>query len=169
MPPPDISPPKNENDALIWLQLLRSPRVGPKTFFRLLDEHGSAEAARAALPGVAEAAGLKKYELAPMDAVRGEYDAGVRFGASLLAYGSSTYPLYLQDVDDAPPLIWASGDARLLRLTSVAIVGSRNASSLGQRMTRALAKKLGEAGKITVSGLARGLLDLGQIATGKRI
>ena len=157
MPPPEILPPENEEDALIWLQLLRSPRVGPKTFFRLLDEHGSAIAARDALPAVAESAGLKKYELAPMDAVRREYDAGVRFGASLIAFGSRAYPVHLQDVDDAPPLIWASGQVDILRKSSIAIVGSRNASSLGQRMTRALAKKLGEAGKVIVSGLARGI------------
>lgn len=155
--PPAIAPPRDAEDALIWLQLFRSPRVGPKTFFRLLDECGSADAAREALPDIAETAGLKKYELAQMDAVRREYEAGVRFGASLIAYGSSAYPLHLMDVDDAPPLIWASGDVQLLRRASVAIVGSRNASSLGQRMTRALAKKLGEAEKAIVSGLARGI------------
>ena len=92
-----------------------------------------------------------------MDAVRREYGAGVQFGASLIAIGSATYPVHLIDVDDAPPLIWASGDTRLLRQPSVAIVGSRNASSLGQRMTRSLAKKLGEDGKTIVSGLARGI------------
>ena len=39
----------------------------------------------------------------------------------------------------------------------VAIVGARNASSLGTRMARYLAKGLGELGYVTVSGLARGV------------
>ena len=137
MPPQSILPPKDAEDALFWLQLFGSPRVGPKTFFRLLDEFGDADSAREALPGIAESAGLKKYELAPMDAVRREYKAGVRFGASLIAFGSPAYPVHLRDVDDAPPLIWACGHTDLLRRSSIAIVGSRNASSLGQRMTRA--------------------------------
>ena len=39
----------------------------------------------------------------------------------------------------------------------VAIVGARNASSLGTRMARYLAIGLGELGYLTVSGLARGV------------
>jgi 5S rRNA maturation endonuclease (ribonuclease M5) len=39
----------------------------------------------------------------------------------------------------------------------VAIVGTRNASALGARMTRHLARDLGEAGFVVVSGLARGI------------
>jgi DNA processing protein len=39
----------------------------------------------------------------------------------------------------------------------VAMVGARNASSLGVRMARRLAEGLGEAGHVIVSGLARGI------------
>ena len=39
----------------------------------------------------------------------------------------------------------------------VALVGARNASSLGLRMTRRLALGLAEAGQVVVSGLARGI------------
>jgi len=39
----------------------------------------------------------------------------------------------------------------------VALVGARNASSLGTRMARALARELGEAGYVVASGLARGV------------
>ena len=43
-------PPTTEDDRVAWLRLLRSRRVGPGTFYRLLAEHGSAQAALAALP-----------------------------------------------------------------------------------------------------------------------
>jgi DNA processing protein len=39
----------------------------------------------------------------------------------------------------------------------LAIVGTRNASALGARMTRRLARDLGAAGFVVVSGLARGI------------
>lgn len=39
----------------------------------------------------------------------------------------------------------------------IALVGARNASSLGTRMARTLAHELGEAGYVVVSGLARGI------------
>jgi DNA processing protein len=51
----------------------------------------------------------------------------------------------------------------------VALVGARNASSLGLRMARRLAEGLGEAGFVVVSGLARGVdaeSHLAALATG---
>ena len=35
-------PPTTEDDRVSWLRLLRSRRVGPSTFYRLMAEHGSA-------------------------------------------------------------------------------------------------------------------------------
>jgi DNA processing protein len=45
----------------------------------------------------------------------------------------------------------------LLARPMVAMVGARNASSLGLRMARRLAEVLGGAGQVVVSGLARGI------------
>ena len=47
-----LLPPTSEDDRLGWLRLLRSHRVGVSTFYRLMAEHGTAEAALAALPDV---------------------------------------------------------------------------------------------------------------------
>ncbi|RME18614.1 MAG: DNA-protecting protein DprA, partial [Alphaproteobacteria bacterium] len=52
---------------------------------------------------------------------------------------------------------WAMGEVGLLQRPLVALVGARNASSLGLRMARKLARELGEAGFVVVSGLARGI------------
>jgi DNA processing protein len=49
------------------------------------------------------------------------------------------------------------GDTGLLDRPVIALVGARNASSLGTRMARRLAEELGEAGFVIVSGLARGV------------
>ena len=56
-----------------------------------------------------------------------------------------------------PPVLWITGNSQTLLRPMVAIVGARNASSLGTRMARYLAKGLGELGYVTVSGLARGV------------
>ena len=45
-------------EALAMLRLIRSRRVGPVTWHRLVADHGSAMAALAALPGIASAAGV---------------------------------------------------------------------------------------------------------------
>ncbi len=150
-------PPTTEEDRFGWLRLLRSRRVGVSTFHRLLAEHGTAQNALAALPEVAHAAGVKDYEVCPPGVIEAELKAAKAAKARLLCLGSTDYPTDLQDISDAPPMLWAIGNTNLLLRQKVAMVGARNASSLGPRMARSLAKGLGDAGITVVSGLARGI------------
>ena len=146
-----------DEDPLNALRLIRSRRVGPATFHRLMAEHGSAAAALAVLPGIAAAAGVEGYEICPLGVVQAEMRAGAAAGARLLVHGQAGYPAALMDMTDAPPVLWAVGDIGLLARPMVAMVGARNASSLGLRMARRLAEVLGGAGQVVVSGLARGI------------
>ena len=139
------------------LRLIRSRRVGAVTFHRLVSEHGSAAAALAALPDIARAAGVEGYSPCPPEVVDHELTQGRLAGAVLLAHDGPGYPDGMRDLPDAPPLLWARGDVALLSRPMVAMVGARNASSLGLRMARRLAETLGEAGQVVVSGLARGI------------
>ena len=165
-------PPTTEEDRFTWLRLLRSRRVGVTTFHRLMAEHGSAQNALAALPEVARAAGMEDYEICPAGVIEAEIKAAKAAGARLLCLGSDEYPSLLGEIADAPPLLWALGDISWLAKPAIALVGARNASSLGTRMARALAKELGQNGFTVVSGMARGVdaaaheaaLDTGTIA-----
>lgn len=150
-------PPTTEEDRFSWLRLLRSRRVGPTTFRRLMHEHGTAQNALAALPEVARAAGVEGYEICPPGVVEAELKAAKAAQARLLCLGDADYPVHLAGIPDAPPLLWLIGDPALLRRPMIALVGARNASSLGTRMARALAQDLGTAGFVVVSGLARGI------------
>ena len=60
-------------------------------------------------------------------------------------------------IDDAPPLLAIRGHAAVLSMPLVAIVGSRNASAAGIKITQLLVQGLSEAGFAIVSGLARGI------------
>jgi DNA processing protein len=146
-----------EGDGSSWLRLIRSRRVGAVTFHRLILEHGSATAALAELPTIARAAGVENYTPCPIEVVRHEMAQARLSGARLLLWGTPDYPASLMDLPDAPPILWAQGDVSLLARPMVAMVGARNASSLGVRMARRLAEGLGEAGHVIVSGLARGI------------
>jgi DNA processing protein len=136
---------------------LRSRRVGPATFHRLLAEHGSAQAALAALPEVARAAGVPDYTPCPLGVVEAELRAGQAIGARLLTSADPAFPQALRDIPDCPPLLWIMGDPALLARPMIALVGARNASSLGTRMARSLAADLSARGYLIVSGLARGI------------
>ena len=147
----------DDSDAMDRLRLIRSRRVGAVTFHRLMAEHGTAAAALAALPGIAAAAGVENYAPCPVEVVRYEMAQARIAGAVLLLHGRAGYPAALADIADAPPVLWAKGDTDLLARSGVALVGARNASSLGLRMARRLGTALGEAGQVVVSGLARGI------------
>ncbi len=144
-------------EILLRLRLIRSRRVGPVTFHRLVSEHGSASAALTALPDIAREVGVEGYSVCPVEVAEHELTLGRLAGAQLLAHDGPGYPDGMRDLPDAPPLLWARGDVALLSRPLVAMVGARNASSLGLRMARRLAETLGEAGLVVVSGLARGI------------
>ena len=145
------------DDPEDWLRLIRSRRVGAVTFHRLLAEHGSAHAALQVLPEIARVAGVEGYAICPVEVARAEMRAGRACGARLLLWGGPDYPVALMDLPDAPPILWAKGDPGLMQRPMVAMVGARNASSLGLRMARRLAEGLGAGGQVVVSGLARGI------------
>ncbi|GFE65293.1 DNA-processing protein DprA [Litoreibacter roseus] len=162
--PPPLAPPQTQGDLVSWLRLIRSRRVGVATFFRLLNEYGSAAAALDALPGIASAAGVQKYTPCSDDAARRELAHGKRLGARPVCFGAADYPRTLMEISDAPPILWMIGNISLLQKPMVALVGARNASSLGTRMAKALASELSEAGFPVVSGLARGIDTAAHIA-----
>jgi len=149
--------PATQAAALAWLRLARSRRVGPATFIRLLREHGSAEAALAALPAIAAAAGDRGYAPASRAAAEAEWEAGVAAGARPLLLGAADYPALLATIANPPPLLWARGDPAVAARPAVALVGARNASALGCRMAARLARGLGARGLVVASGLARGV------------
>ncbi len=145
------------DDALDVIRLIRSRRVGPATFHRLIAEHGNARAALLALPEIAMAAGITDYEPCPEGVAAAELTAGRRIGARLIRCDDPAYPPALRQIDGAPPVLWLRGDPAWLSLNPVAVIGARNASSLGLRMARGMAAGLGEAGFTIVAGLARGV------------
>jgi DNA processing protein len=151
------SPAPMDADPLLWLRLIRSRRVGPATFHKLYKEQGSVEDALAVLPEIARAAGVENYSLCPLEVVKHEMALARAVGAQLLLWGQRGYPAQLMDLCDAPPVLWAQGDVSLLARPMIALVGARNASSLGLRMARRLVQGLAEAGQVVVSGLARGI------------
>ncbi len=68
-------PPTTEDSWFSRLRLLRSRRVGPVRFHRLLAEHGSAQNALEALPKMARTAGMSGYEICSLKVISPEKSA----------------------------------------------------------------------------------------------
>ncbi len=147
-----------DEQRLDWLRLIRSENVGPRTFRTLLNHSGSARAALTSLPDLSRRGGAAKSLriCSREDPEREMRDATTR-GVRFIATGEPDYPLPLQNIDDAPPLLAVRGNIAALARPIVGIVGARNASAAGIKFAERLARDLGEAGFVISSGLARGI------------
>ena len=129
-------PPTTEDQRFSWLRLLRSRGIGTVTFYRLLAEYGSAQNVLEKLPEVAATSGVKGYKTYSKDALDAEFENAKAANARLLCYGDANYPDLLANIKNAPPaIVGPIGDLSLPGTNrNVAMVGARNASSLGLRM-----------------------------------
>ena len=143
---------------LDWLRLIRSDNIGPRTFRSLVNHFGSARAALERLPELARRGGASRHQrICSEKDARAELATAERLGVRLIAPGEGGYPPRLAVVDDAPPLLGVRGGLDVLERPMIAIVGSRNASGAGLKFASQLARDLGNAGFVVVSGLARGI------------
>ena len=151
------NPGLSTEQKLDWLQLIRCENVGPRTFRTLINRHGGAAAALAALPALIRKGGGRQIQIATRESVLREWEQAEKLGARFVALGELDYPQGLRAIDAPPPLIVVRGRAEALNRPAVALVGSRNASAAGLAMTERLSRGLGAAGYVVVSGLARGI------------
>ena len=131
---------------------------GPRTFRSLLHHFGDARTALDRLPDLARRGGAARPgRICSEEQARAELAASKKLGVSLVAAGEAGYPPRLATLDDAPPLLGVRGAMETLMRPMIAIVGSRNASGAGSKFAGQLARDLGDAGFVIISGLARGI------------
>jgi DNA processing protein len=146
----------SDGQRVAWLRLIRTENVGPVTFRQLVNREGSVEAALTALPALSRKLGARPRIPSAAEA-EDEIAALDKLGGRMVASVEVDYPLLLHHISGPPPMLSVMGRAGLDLKRTVAIVGARNASSAGQKMTRILAGNLGQHRYIVVSGLARGI------------
>ncbi|MET3838789.1 DNA-processing protein DprA [Bradyrhizobium sp. OAE829] len=160
------TPHLTDSERIDRLRLIRSDNVGPRTFASLLRHFGSARAALERLPDLARRGGASgPGRICSEDDARGELAAGRKIGLALVVPGEAGYPPRLATLDDAPPLLGIRGAPEVMMRPMIAIVGSRNASGAGLKFAGQIARDLGEAGFVVISGLARGIDQAAHRAT----
>ncbi|MEM7214257.1 MAG: DNA-processing protein DprA [Pseudomonadota bacterium] len=148
----------NDDQRLNWLRLIRSQNVGPATFRDLISHYGTAELALEAIPELAKRGGAAaKIKVFSRDDAEREMALARHYGAHFLGIGEPEYPVNLRNAEGAPPLLCFRGSQNALKQQSLAIVGSRNSSIAGMKITERLSGQIGREGYIIVSGLARGI------------
>ena len=139
----------NNGEEFHWIGLKAVAGIGNVTFRRLLERFDSPAAALAAPAG--ELSTVKGLNEAIIAAIKS--GAWQRFAetecqrlrsseARLVTFTSADYPKSLFEIADPPPFLYVKGELRS-RETSIAIVGSRRATTYGLMTTRSLAEALG--------------------------
>jgi DNA processing protein len=144
-------------ERLAWLRLLRSENVGPVSFRYLLRRFGTASAALAALPDLAQRSGRRRLRIASAAEASRELEGLDALGGTALALCEPGYPAALAAIEDAPPLLFLRGRPEMLLRTGIGVVGARNASGNGRLLAERFAKGLAQQDFTVVSGLARGI------------
>jgi DNA processing protein len=153
-PPRDIAPSgyardhaEADRDGLAFALM---PGIGCVSFREAVERKGSAAAAFRDVPeGLARSQAL---------ACAGEWIARAgRCGARILMLGETAYPEPLLDLPEPPAFLFAIGDAGLAAGKRVGIVGTRQASSAGERIAHRIAAECARAGAVVVSGMALGI------------
>jgi hypothetical protein len=85
---------------------------------------------------------------------RGQAEAA---GIHVLPWNDPRFPTLLGAITDCPPVLWYRGELSALDAPTVAIVGSRAATSVSVDTAERLARDLAARGITVVSGLARGV------------
>lgn len=150
--------PLDDAGRLACLRLIRSNNVGPVRFRQLINHFGGAENALAALPEIAaQTSPGRPIKICPASRAEAELEAAQKIGATPVFTVEPGYPALLAMTDAPPPMLYVKGNADLLNQPCFGIVGSRNASAAGVKLTRSFAAALAQAGLCIVSGLARGI------------
>lgn len=145
-----------------WLALCQIPGLGNENLRRLLQAFGSpsvvlstpsATLKQIVRPAIANAIANHSGDdfLTPIAAWLGDPLNHI------ITLGDADYPQALLNIPDPPLLLYAKGRLDLLNHSSVAVVGSRNATTQGLRNAEAFSQAVSEADLCIVSGMAHGI------------
>ncbi len=105
-----------------------------------------------------EEAVAKALKTESHERIRKEIEKAEKIGVSLIPYGDELYPKSLVEIHEPPPLLYVWGERiDVLSRFSIAVVGSRKASSYGKAAASLIAGDLARNGVVIVSGLAYGI------------
>jgi len=145
-----------------WLKLTLTPGLGAAVLRKLLGHYG--------LPGnilaaprdeLLEFIPRETLERLGSDLLNEPIQASLawadRPANAIVSLADTEYPRALLEITDPPPLLYCRGRLELLSCSSIAVVGSRNASAQGMRDASRFSRALADSGLTVVSGLALGI------------
>jgi DNA processing protein len=155
---------KSFERIVTWVALKMIPNLGNITYKRLLERFGDPEAVfSATLNDLVQVEGLRVPTAKSIvaKAWEGDPEAEVaklkKSGARLITFFDSSYPKDLKEIHDPPPLLYLKGDDIPQNKTVIAVIGSRNPTHYGLKITEEICQSLAIRNIVIASGMARGI------------
>jgi len=152
-----------KEESLWALALWLLPGMGPASFEKLLETAESPEEAFHLDQETLKGLGLKtplrqalRNKDRALKRAQAEREALARLGAKVITIFDAAYPSLLKEIPNPPPVLFVKG-ALDLGPYSLAVVGSRAATSYGRRITKEWIFELAKAGLAIISGFALGI------------
>jgi DNA processing protein len=153
-----------DQNRLSLLALHFIPGIGDYLIRQLISYSGSAERVfklpkgkLQKIPGVGLVTAEAITQGKPFAAAEKEIRVAEKENVRLLFFTDEQYPSRLRQVNDAPTLLYAKGHMDLENPKTVAIVGTRQATSYGKECVEKLVSDLVSHQALIVSGLAYGI------------
>ncbi len=146
-----------------WVGFNLVQGIGPMRLRALLEAFGDVRSAWEAPESALRELGLPRRARNNLLRVRHQEDLDAhlkrmeRAGAYALTWDSPDYPASLQQLPDAPPILFVRGEITPADEWAVALVGTRKATVYGREVAHRLGRDLAQNGVTVVSGLARGI------------
>lgn len=86
-----------------------------------------------------------------------EYELAEKYGVKIVTEADSDYPTHLKATQGHPLVLYVKGDVKALSKPSIAMIGTRRATSYGLNIANRLSYDLAQAGWGIISGLALGI------------
>lgn len=153
-----------------WLALWRVPGVGPSHFRIITDHYPCMMSFFDQPPSELEKIGFNQRQSQLISGFQRGTERKLLEGVTadldwleqsrehhILTWAHDDFPPLLREIQGSPPLLFVRGDAELLSLPQIAIVGSRHSSRQGRKLAQDFAASFSSNGFVTTSGLALGI------------
>jgi DNA processing protein len=161
-----------QDTALLLLTLSQLPGIGPARANALLNHFGPDPSMLDAgtdslkqVPGIGEAIareaaaklGNNAWRNQARHAGEKQLEAAERLNAAIVTILDPRYPTLLKEIFDPPMLLFIHGNPLSLSPPSLAVVGTRKATSYGKQATEFICREMIVNGYSILSGLAHGI------------
>ncbi|PTB96612.1 DNA-protecting protein DprA [Marivirga lumbricoides] len=152
-----------EKHALLTLHLI--PKIGNVIIKNLISYAGSAEAVLQLpksklikIPGIGNQTTENILSREISEKASNEFLKAEKADVKIISYLEKDYPYRLKQIPDAPPLIYTKGFfPPKENKPTIAIIGTRNATEYGKKLTEEIISTLAPLDPIILSGLAYGI------------